>query len=121
MTVSVATHSLYVIEGDQISDSDRAFLRAATVYIIDGAEAGSTSERAFLRSTAVRIIDGPPPADFPGMRALSHAIFSIDGRLGTSGVFLKTGGAIYSITGTINTTREMVALKHHTLYSVDTE
>lgn len=118
--VSVATHSLYVIEGDQINDSDRAFLRACTVYIVDGAEAGSASERAFMRATAVRIIDGPPPIDFPGMRALTHSLFSIDGKLATSGVFLKTG-AVYSITGAINPTREMVALRYHTLYSVDTE
>lgn len=120
MTVKVGSSNFYVIEGDNLSDGDRAYLRAFTVYVIDGDEAGNAAMRAFVRDSTVRVIEGVPAPAFPGMFQNAHAAFEISGRLRASGVFANTTSC-YVIEGVAPPATDMALVKQHAVYAVEME
>lgn len=120
MTVKVGSSNFYVIEGDNLSDGDRAYLRSFSAYVVDGDEAGNAAVRAFVRDSVFRVIDGVPAQTFPGMYQNAHAIFEISGRLRASGVFTNTT-TFYVIDGVAPKETDMALVKQHAVYAVEME
>lgn len=120
MSVQVSYKSFYVIEGDDLSDGDRAFLRMTSVYVIDGDEAGNAAQRAFARDFSVRLIEGRPAQDYPGIYTNTHNLYEIDGRMRAGGVFTNYISS-YVIEGVAPVATDMVLVKTHTIYAVETE
>lgn len=78
MPYLIATTNTVIIDGDEMNAGDRAFVKDARAFILDGAETGTAASRMFMKDHKLFTLEGGF-ASLVAPRVNQHAIFAIEG------------------------------------------